>query len=177
MKYFTSIMKQILCVYCLLAQDKLMAKNSRGFAFDCVFFEMAPYMYTKNGTYHGIIFEMFQKYEYGCNLTFKLKYDVKTIQNFTKILKNTSKSVDFLNKKTLWFPLTHVVDKDDAETNNLTIISPMATQGIEVVMHRHQISLLVKIWQGLVDCRHLTVLALILTVCFGILIWIAVSMG
>ena len=142
---------------------------------DYVFFEMAPYIYYKNGTLHGAIVDVFERFYAMCNVKYTLKYDVKNIQNMTDIIESSSEQSYIFNNKTWWLPLTYTVNNDFTKNRGLHIREEYWAMGIEVVMHRQQIALLVKIWGAILDCRHIISLVIVLTLCFGILIWIAVS--
>ena len=145
------------------------------YEFDYVFFEMAPYIYYKNGTIDGAIVKMYDRFNKICNLRMNLKYNVKTMKNMTDILQNSTKYKQYLNNKAHWLLLTYSISDEILQKTSLKDLEFHSVRGIEVVMHRRQIDLLKKIFAAIIDCRHIISLALILNVCFGILIWIAVS--
>ena len=155
--------------------NKSMGKPLKKVEIDVVFFEMAPYIYYKNGSMHGALVEMGEKFYKMCNIKYNFKYDAKTVQNFTHILRNHTNYEHLFNNKTQWIPFSHTIDEDVVTQSGLSSGVSSWTHGIEVVMHRHQIALLVKIGAAILDCRHLVSLVLLLTICFGILIWVAVS--
>ena len=168
-------MNHLLAIAVFLSSNLLIVQSKEIYGVDYVFFEMAPYIYYKNGTLKGAFVDMFDKVHAMCNLKFTLKHDVQTIQNMTDILQNPTEHSYMFNNNTSWLSLSFTISEQLAKNNGLQIREGYSAQGIEVVMHRHQIALLVKIWSALNDCRHLISLVLILTACFGILIWIAVS--
>ena len=147
------------------------------FKADYVFFEIEPYIYYKNGELNGAYVDLLNMLNAMCNVKFTLKYNVKTMQNLTYILQNPTNYEHLFNNETLWFLSTYTVSNELLQKHGLTAIKYDWVPGIEVVMHRHQIALLVKVGDAIIDCRHLICLALLLTACFGILIWIAVSLN
>ena len=168
-------MTYLLAITACLSSNLLFIQSEGIHTADYVFFEMAPYLYYKNGTLHGAYVDMFAKMNAICHFNLTLKYDVKTIQNMTNILENPAEHTSLFNNNTHWLTLTYTISDELARDNGLASLEDNWAPGIEVVMHRHQIALLVKIWGAIIDCRHLISLVIILTACFGILIWIAVS--
>ena len=118
---------------------------------------------------------MFQKYKRACNIEHNLKYDVKTMQNLTNILQNSTEYKHLFKNNIMWLTFAYDVSDDLVKKNGLNLMEENGSPSFEVVMHRHQIALLMKIQGAIIDCQHLAALVLIMTVCFGILIWMAVS--
>ena len=146
--------------------------SGKRYTMDMVYYEMAPLIHRNgSGILKGIIPDIIQTILHACDIDLRFTVDAKTEENFTNLMKNHEMINRSLSGDWLWLPmLTKVSDRNlrDLDVYDFALFH---SPGIEVLVHRDQIGILSKVWNGIYGCRYLFSIALILTGIFGVLIW------
>ena len=169
---------------------------------EAVFWEVKPYIYrNEHGDLDGIIPMIFQEGSFFCSKyisrdrhLIEFKHQLQNRREFSKLFmldaaqKNISRQnhnvyqntnttfYQNVTKKTLFFgPVLTYIDraaKLKLRTKNLTSFRLLKSKTIVVVVPRYVVSLPHKIIRGILSCQQIFVLALLLAVFFGIVIWV-----
>ena len=160
---------------------------------EAVFWEVKPYIYrNEHGDLDGIIPMIFQEGSFFCSKylsrdrhLIEFKHQLQSRREFSKLFmldaaqKNVSRqyrNVYQNTNTTLFFgPVLTYIDraaKLKLRTKNLTSFRLLKSKTIVVVVPRYVVSLPHKIIRGILSCQQIFVLALLLAVFFGIVIWV-----
>ena len=139
-----------------------------------VYFEMPPFIYHENGVLKGMFPDIAQAARELCDLNITFTVNTENATNFHALLHNNQTNKKYIDEHWLWFPVVEYLSKQTLDGLKLHSLILFTSPGMEVVVHRDQIGLLPKIINGVVNSRYLIIMALILSVIFGILIWFIV---
>ena len=153
---------------------------------EAVYWEIKPFIFTnKNGSVDGIIPKMFSEGQYYCPLSLNgsdllnFVHKVPTRKSFYDLIRSeTPYGVHELSKiqkeKAFWGPVlayAERADKQHEEVRGLRSFQLMKSESIAVIVPRYMISLPNKILRGILSCQQIIVIALLLSVLFGIIVW------
>ena len=153
-------------------------------ALEGVFWEVKPFIFkAADGSIDGIIPQIFRQGHYYCE---KENYE---LINFTTLLPSRRSYLDLLYSKkkygenelanisqdrAIWFPDDTFMDARDHEKfRGLRSFQLFKSDGIAVIVPRYMISLPNKMLRGILSCRQILVLILMLALLFGVAIWVA----
>lgn len=160
----------------------LNVENGASFPHKAIYWEVAPFIYTENNKTKGIIPDYYGLLKKHCHHS-------TNVMNFTLNMENEQKLHDLLSNPNItyggdgtlkgitendaaWMPLLRMPNPQDKPMErSLLFYSPY----IAVIVKREEIVLTYKLWLGIANCRHIFVLATILTVFFAIMVWLSVS--
>ena len=136
-----------------------------------VYYELPPFIYhDENGNLVGMIVDMSKRAKYYCDVEFHFEVNAKTAKNFSFIL--TDPNYEHLRQgDVMWLSLTSYFSRDFLVNQHMQSATFIESPGIEVLMHREQVSVRSKIFIGIYQCRYLFVIGSILVVIFGVLVW------
>lgn len=139
-----------------------------------------------NQTY-GILVEAFQMMEKECSspsINYTVKYSIhfKSEENITKVLlsdveygQGALADVSESSKVVLWGPFTRYIRNqltDGAAKRNLIIKTMFSSKTYAVILPKHKVLLLYKIWLGIMQCSLTLFVSIIFAIIFGIIIWL-----
>ncbi|XP_047136022.1 potassium voltage-gated channel subfamily B member 1 [Hydra vulgaris] len=178
MKFFAVIKMYVnLLILCISSTHINTAIELQG-----IFWEVRPFIFqTADGYIDGIIPMIFKQGEYYCRN--------ETLLNFTALLPSRKQYLDLLTSKTkygtnelekvsqnkaVWFPDdTNLINKSHEIFRGLRSFQLFKSDGIAVIVRRDMISLPYKLSRGILGCRQILILILMLSVIFGFSIWAA----
>ncbi|XP_065648626.1 uncharacterized protein LOC124809017 [Hydra vulgaris] len=156
---------------------------------DSVFWELKPFIFRNNdGKIDGMIPRIFSEAQIHCG------NESINIMNFTKLLSSRKEFLSILyskkkygefelagitQQKSVWFPDDSYVDDKELERKEYGSLRGqrsfviIKSEKIAVIVPRYVISLPNKMLLGIMSCRQILLLVLLLAVIFGVLIWIA----
>ena len=151
---------------------------------DAVFWELKPFIYrTSDGNIDGMIPRIFREGQYYCG------NESVTFINFTKLLPSRKEYLNLLHskikyeeneltgitqQKSIWFPDDSYMDQKDHEKfRGLRSFQLIRSEKLAVIVPRYVISLPNKMLRGIMSCRQILILVLMLAIIFGVIIWIA----
>ena len=150
-----------------------------------VYWEIKPFVFTENGETKGMIIEYFNQLRTYClskqqvmNLQSKLlnhQKFVSLLNDLRKEYKQTPRLVNVTKQKAAWFPMVTIPNETVTDKRKLQHDILFYSPKVAVVVKREKILLQYKLSVGIINCKHLLVIALILAVFFAISIWMAVS--
>ena len=162
---------------------------------EAVFWEIKPYIYrNEHGDLDGIIPMIFQEALFFCSKDLprdrhliEFKHELQSRKEFSKsfmidaargnISRQYPNIYQNVTNKTLFFgPVLTYIDratKFKLRAKNLTSFRLLKSKTIVVVVPRYIVSLPHKIIRGIFSCQQIFVLALLLAVFFGIVIWVS----
>ena len=169
----------------------LVISSSCGFVgtdslLEAVYWEIKPFIFTNaNGSIDGIIPRIFHKGQYHCARNISASNLLEFIQRepsrksfYNLVRSKTPYGVRELSKirkeKAFWGPvLTSDEHEEKVYEKNRGLMSfqLMKSNGIAVIVPRNLIALPIKIFRGIVSCNQIIIIALLLSVLFGIIIW------
>lgn len=150
-----------------------------------VYWQLSPFIIENTNNTKGIIPIIFKKAEFYCSNT-NVKYTTKfaadfgSRKNMLRVLDSNTKygekelqNVPSQPEGIMWGPYTTFVSTGTAHIvkRNLTPKSIMSSQSFAVVQPKRRISLPNKILLGILQCRLVIIISIILSVFFGIIIW------
>ena len=145
--------------------------------FKIIYHKMPPFIYVDNtNTLKGIITDIARKASELCNIKFDFKSDTETSENFTDLLLDPSKHERYKNNKEwFWLPMLKQYSKEALSNSNLRSLVLFHSESIEVIVHRDNISIVKKLFDGIYNCRFMMISILLLAITVGSLIWLVVS--
>lgn len=150
-----------------------------------IFWEVRPFIFTneETGTLEGIIPEIFEQASIFCNARKPfIRYITRTAsrEEFFKLARSNltyGEGVlsDVDRRRAFWAPVVSPTNnKNDEllERKKLRSFQILKTQHISVIVRRDLISLPNKIFRGIMACEQIFVLAILIAVIVGIILWI-----
>lgn len=150
--------------------------------FEVVYWEVKPFIFrTAKGTLDGIIPRIFSKGQRYCANRTLVKYQRQLVRKeFYDLLRSdlpygTGELVNVSKSKAVWVPIVSFDDKDaDYEVKrHLRSFELFKSTEIAIIVPRNLVSLPNKILRGILSCGQIILIAILLSMLFGILIWIA----
>lgn len=154
---------------------------------EAVYWEVKPFMFTnEKGEIDGIIPQMFRQAQYYClrnNDSIQImRYTrkIETRREFYDLVRSNQSYGEgqlegVLRSKAFWAPVVSYTNrqKDSFEQDrNLKTFQLMKSKEVAVIVQRAFISLPNKILRGILSCQEIFVLAILLAVLFGMILWI-----
>ena len=158
--------------------------NNRQDLLHAVFWELKPFIFTnEDGNIEGIIPHIFEQASVFCNARkpfIKYVTRVESRQKFFQLSRsNISYGEGVLSgvdqKRAFWAPVlspTHAKNDGFLEKKKLRSFQLMKTQYISVIVRRDLISLPNKILRGIMACEQIFVIAILIAIIVGIILWI-----
>ena len=176
----------MLLIFCFAFFYSIYSIDGKDSHLEAVFWEVKPFIFiNKNNAVDGIIPKMFAKGQYYCgkhlNNTDLLSFmhQEPSRKSFYNLLRSdTPYGENELSKiqkgKAFWGPILAYEEKDDKlyETERgLLSFQLMKSKSIAVIVPRYLVALPNKILRGILSCQQIIIIALLLSVLFGIIIW------
>ena len=181
----------ILVLFCVLtlAPKEIRCSYSESQKLDVIYWEIKPYIFrNERGEMDGIVPRIFQLAHHLCRKVVngtehlhdfaryahpeKNRHDFRDLLHFGKYghdkLGNVTESNAF------WVPVFSYVDAQRerfVDEKKLTSFRLLQSKHIAVIVPRYMISLPNKIVKGILSCQQIFVIAFILAVLFGIIVW------
>ena len=152
----------------------IMASVNGLVTINTVYYEMPPFIYSKNGTLEGVFPDIARQAKQLCNLDINFTNDIGNASDFTSLVNDEQRNLEMIEDNWLWLSLVEWFPKETLDRLMLKQETWFHSPGMEVVVHRNQIGILPKIKIGATNCRYLLYIAFVLAVIFGILIWLIV---
>ena len=139
-----------------------------------VYYEMPPFIYYQNGVLKGMFPDIAKQARALCGLNISFSKKTDNASQFHALIHDHQANKKYVDEKWLWLSLVEYVDKQTLDRMNLKTDILFMSPGMEVVVHRDEIGILPKVLNGMNNSRYLIVMALLLSLIFGIIIWFIV---
>ena len=139
-----------------------------------VYYEMPPFIYYKDGSLKGMFPDIAKEALNLCGLNISFSKKTENASQFHALIHDSSANKKYVDEQYFWLSLVEYLDKQTLDSMNLKTEILTYSPGMEVVVHRDEIGILPKVLNGMNNSRYLIVMALLLSLIFGIIIWFIV---
>ena len=158
--------------------------NNRRDLLHAVFWEVKPFIFTnEDGILEGIIPHIFEQASVFCNARKPFIRYVTRIESRQKFFQLSHSNLSYGQgvlsgvdqKRAFWAPVlspTHTKNDDFMKSKKLRSFQILKTQHISVIVRRDLISLPNKILRGIMACEQIFVIAILIAIIVGIVLWI-----
>lgn len=149
-----------------------------------IFWEVKPFIFTnEHGDLDGILPMVFKRAQHFCIKNESLQLmdftiELSSRQEFNEYLRSNDKMEKEKMRKLkgikgiVWAPITSTADLKWEDENKYRSFSILKTEQIAVIVPRHFIDLPNKILRGIVACKPIFIIASLLVVILGVVIWL-----